>query len=176
MEFTDEIVKQFEAMIAGIAWFYTADPTTHKDLMQTGYAGLRKACEQYKPSKGGFSTYAHLKARSEMKTYMDYKHRLVHYPIAHEFKYSGFEIYEFTQSHDETTFATRNKLCVQSCEKRVEMDDLLSTIDEHMPDIIREHFMEGVSVTKLAEQHRETRDSIRAKIEAGLNELREVVA
>jgi len=163
MEFTDEIVKQFEAMIAGIAWFYTADPTTHKDLMQEAYEGLRKACEQYRPERGSFSTYAHIKARAEIQQYLNYDHRLVHYPIAHEHKCNTVEM-EGRDFRAACSFESMDDI------------DLLAVLDDHMSDIIREHFMEGVSVTKLAEQRRETRDSIRAKIEAGLNELREVVA
>ena len=92
MEFNDATVRQYERMIANIAWTYTNNPTLHQDLMQEGFIGLRMACEQYTAGKASFTTYAHSRARSKMQQYLRYKNSVVHIPFAHGKKCKTVEI------------------------------------------------------------------------------------
>ena len=84
MEFNDATVRQYERMIANIAWTYTNNPTLHQDLMQEGFIGLRMASEQYTAGKASFTTYAHIKVRRQIQYYMQYRNDLVHIPMAHK--------------------------------------------------------------------------------------------
>ena len=84
MIFDDSVVRKYEKMVAGIAWTFTNDPNLHLDLMQEGYIGLMKACEQYRAGKSSFTTYAHIKIRRQIQYYCEYKVDLVHIPIAHK--------------------------------------------------------------------------------------------
>jgi len=92
MEFNEQVVEQFTKMVANIAWYYTEDPTLHKDLMQEGFLGLMKACEKFDESRACFSTYAHLRIRRQMQYYLQYKNQLVHIPVAHKETHNCIEL------------------------------------------------------------------------------------
>ena len=181
MKFTDKVVEQYQDMIYSIAWAYTDDPVLHKDLAQEGFIGLRKACEQYNPDRAKFSTYAYRKAQAQMQQYLNYKNATVHIPIKRK---DAGKVYCVSLDggpacdvwdNEHTNPLEELIHCDQQQRSRAECASKLQIIEEHMSGLLIDHYYGGVSVTRLAEMHNDTRENIRQAIQEGLQELRELV-
>ena len=162
MEFTDAIVKQYEAMVADIAWSYTQDHTLHKDLMQEGWIGMRKACLNFDESRGALSTYAYCKIRAQMQQYLNYKVSVVHIPIAQ--KESG-EIYQLSiDDHLEYLHYEDDR----------EKMDVVKSIEARIGCIL-EDYIEKKSLQKVADEYLDSVNNIKEAIAENKQALRAIL-
>lgn len=159
--FTEALCREYKQKVRSLALHYTTDHDLLKDLMQEGYIGLRKACDQYIDERGtSFSTYAHYKIRAEMQQYLRSSVAVVRYP-----RYIPAEAIEDIDLH-------KNQCMVNSIDY-TDLLDMLEELDDDEREYIIRHYIMGETQTSIAEDKGVSRVPIKARIDSALFKLRE---
>jgi len=163
MEYTDQTVKDYGDMVRRIAWNYTNDIQVWEDLVQEGYIGLGKACDQYVEGQGAkFSTWAWQKISSQVQAYLRYRCDMIHIPHYRDTKCSMVELDDrFDQTHEHESY--------------IDLMDALSQIDETSAKMLRMHYVEGYSKSELSREYAMSRSRVASIISEGIEALRNIM-
>jgi len=167
--FTEDLYWDLLGRLKSLALKYCTEPNPilFEDLMQEGWIGVSLACDQYRGDKGAaLATYAYKRAWAKMQQYMNYKHEVVHIPIAEKANYP---------THTVSTWGDvePGELKAKPYSDKTKEDTFLSIIDElEDGDLLRQRFIEGESVASLTTAEGQNRETINERIDLALEKAR----
>jgi len=167
VEFNDEVVEKLEGMVVSLARYYAGkDYALEMDLMQEGWAGVRKACDQYRDDKGAsLKTYAHGKARRQMTAYLQHQHRVISAPRREAESSMLICIDQFYNDYEPAFMA-------YDWTNQIDLTTALGTLDELTRTLVTEHIGKGVLIIHLAAVHGMCRNRVSRIIKKGIEQLR----